>query len=162
MATSTLLASCIKPTNFISFTQDLTPGNQQPSAKEVSDMTIKSGKLLKSGLIGLVAAMSLVSLILPAKADEINQDSVQTTTQEGKNNTSVQQSTQDAQIKDSSTNIGRPSREGRSRDVINQSSDQLTDQFGSGNTSVQQNTQDATIEKNTREINNRREHRMRH
>ena len=52
--------------------------------------TIKTtANLLKAGLIGFVAAAGFGLLTMPAKADEINQDSVQTTQQDGFNNTSV-------------------------------------------------------------------------
>ena len=58
--------------------------------------TIKT--TVKAGLVGLVAAAGFGLLSLPVKADEINQDSVQTTVQEGRNNTSINQSNQDATI----------------------------------------------------------------
>ena len=105
--------------------------------------TIKS--TIKAGLVGIIAAAGFGLLALPAKADEINQDSVQTTIEEGNNNTSVNQSTQNAEIDRSERRFGRRGDTGRSRDVINQTSDQLTEQYGSGNTSVNQNTQDARI-----------------
>ena len=61
--------------------------------------TIKStANLLKAGLIGVVAAAGFGLLALPAKADEINQDAVQTNVQDGYNNTGVNQNTQDASI----------------------------------------------------------------
>jgi major curlin subunit len=101
---------------------------------------------VKAGLVGIIAAAGFGLLALPAKADEINQDTVQTTIQEGRGNTSVQQSTQNAEIDKSERRFGRHGDTGRSdRDVINQTSDQLTEQYGSGNTSVNQNTQDARI-----------------
>ncbi|MBE9018533.1 hypothetical protein C7Y66_13905 [Chroococcidiopsis sp. CCALA 051] len=115
--------------------------------------TIKS--TVKAGLVGIIAAAGFGLLALPAKADEINQDSVQTTIQEGNNNTSVNQSTQNAEIDKSERRFGRRGGAERSRDVINQTSDQLTDQFGSGNTSVNQNTQDARIRRE-RDVFNRR------
>lgn len=122
--------------------------------------TIKStANLVKTGLIGLVAAAGFGMLILPAKADQINQDTVQTTQQEGRGNTSVQQSTQNADIQNSARRVGRTGHFDRSEDVINQGSDQLTDQVGDNNTSVQQNNQDASIKKDTRDINVRRERR---
>jgi hypothetical protein len=106
--------------------------------------TIKS--TVKAGLVGIIAAAGFGLLALPAKADEIKQDSVQTTIQEGVGNTSVQQSTQNAEIDKSERRFGRRGDAGRSsRDVINQTSDQLTEQYGNGNTSVNQNTQDARI-----------------
>lgn len=120
--------------------------------------TIKTtAHLLKAGLIGFVAAAGFGLLTLPALADEINQESVQTTQQEGTNNTAVNQSTQNAQIKDSARRVGRTGLSDRSQsDKINQRSDQLNDQFGDDNTAVNQNTQDAKIDKNTREVNVRR------
>jgi len=123
--------------------------------------TAKSGKLLQTALIGLVTAAGLGLIALPAKADEINQGSVQTTRQEGYNNTSVQQSNQNAQIKKDRVRVGRPVSEERSeKDVINQGSDQLTDQVGDTNTSVIQNDQNATLEK--RDISIRRDRRDLH
>lgn len=121
--------------------------------------TIKTtANLVKTGLVGLVAAAGFGLLTLPAKANEINQDSVQTTVQDGVNNTAVNQSTQNAEIKDSSRRVGRTGQSDRSeRDVINQRSDQLNDQFGDDNTAVNQNTQDAKIDKNTREVKVRRD-----
>lgn len=121
--------------------------------------TIKStANVLKAGLVGLVAAAGFGLFALPAKADEINQDAVQTNVQDGFNNTGINQSTQNAEIKDSSRRVGAGS--GRTeRDVINQRSDQLNDQIGEGNTAVNQNNQDASIKKDTREINVRRERR---
>jgi len=122
--------------------------------------TLKSGKLLKTGLVGLLAAAGLGLLILPAKADEIKQDSVQTTLQEGSDNTSVQQSTQNANIRKAQVRSGRQVREDRSdKDVINQTSDQLTEQYGDGNTSVTQSEQNATIDKATRDVKFRRDRR---
>lgn len=123
--------------------------------------TIKT--TVKAGLVGLVAAAGFGLLTLPVKADEINQDSVQTTVQEGRNNTSVNQSNQDATIKNSSRALGRSGHDARSeRDVINQSSDQLNDQVGDGNTAINQNDQDASIDKDTREIRSHRERSIRH
>ena len=122
--------------------------------------TIKTtANLLKAGLIGFVAAAGFGLLTMPAKADEINQDSVQTTQQDGFNNTSVNQSRQNAEIKDSARRVGRTGSDFSERDVINQRSDQLNDQFGENNTAVNQNDQDASIKKDTREINVRRERR---
>ncbi len=122
--------------------------------------TIKTtANLLKAGLIGFVAAAGFGLLTVPAKADEINQDSVQTTQQDGVNNTAVNQSTQNAQIKDSARRVGRTGFAPSEPDVIKQRSDQLNDQIGEGNTAVNQNNQDASINKNTREINVRRERR---
>lgn len=110
---------------------------------------------VKAGLVGIIAAAGFGLLALPAKADEINQDTIQTTRQEGVGNTSVQQSTQNAEIDKSERRFGRRGDVDRSRDVINQTSDQLTDQYGDGNTSVNQNTQDARIRRD-RDIFNRR------
>ena len=123
--------------------------------------TIKTtANLLKTGLVGFVAAAGFGLLTLPAKADEINQDSVQTTVQDGTNNTAVNQSTQNAEIKDSARRVGRTGQSDRSQtDVINQRSDQLNDQIGDDNTAVNQNTQNASIKKDTREINVRRDRR---
>ena len=122
--------------------------------------TIKStANLLKAGLIGVVAAAGFGLLALPAKADEINQDAVQTNVQDGYNNTGVNQSNQSAEIKDSARRVGRTGIERSGSDKINQSVDQLNDQVGEGNTAVNQNTQDASINKNTREVNVRRERR---
>ena len=122
--------------------------------------TIKStANLLKAGLIGVVAAAGFGLLALPAKADEINQDAVQTNVQDGYNNTGVNQSNQSAEIKDSARRVGRTGIDRSSSDKINQSVDQLNDQIGEGNTGVNQNTQDASINKNTREVNVRRERR---
>lgn len=118
--------------------------------------TIKTtANLLKAGLIGVVAAAGFGLLALPAKADEINQDAVQTNVQDGKNNTAVNQSTQNAEIKDSARRVGRTGIDRSGSDKINQSVDQLNDQVGEGNTGVNQNTQDASIDKNTREIRTR-------
>lgn len=116
--------------------------------------TINIKTTVKAGLVGLMAATSFGILSLPAKADEINQDSVQTTRQEGVGNTSVQQSTQNADIDKSERRFGRRDA-GSGRDVINQRNDQLTDQFGDGNTSVNQNTQDARIRSDRRVFNRR-------
>ena len=122
--------------------------------------TIKStANLLKAGLIGVVAAAGFGLLALPAKADEINQDAMQTNVQDGYNNTGVNQSNQSAEIKDSARRVGRTGIERSGSDKINQSVDQLNDQVGEGNTGVNQNTQDASINKNTREVNVRRERR---
>lgn len=122
--------------------------------------TIKStANVLKAGLVGLVAAAGFGLFALPAKADEINQDSVQTNVQDGFNNTAVNQSRQNAEIKDSTRRVGRTGSDVSERDVINQRSDQLNDQIGEGNTAVNQNEQDASIKKDTREINVRRERR---
>ena len=122
--------------------------------------TIKStANLLKAGLIGVVAAAGFGLLALPAKADEINQDAVQTNVQDGYNNTGVNQSNQSAEIKDSARRVGRTGIERSGSDKINQSVDQLNDQVGEGNTAVNQNTQDASINKNPREVNVRRERR---
>ncbi|HCF29717.1 MAG TPA: hypothetical protein DEV81_21505 [Cyanobacteria bacterium UBA11049] len=122
--------------------------------------TIKStANLLKAGLIGVVAAAGFGLLALPAKADEINQDAVQTNVQDGFNNTGVNQSTQNAEIKDSVRRVGRTGIDRSGSDKINQGVDQLNDQVGEGNTAVNQNTQDASINKNTREVNVRRERR---
>lgn len=118
-----------------------------------------TANLLKAGLIGFVAAAGFGLLTLPAKADEINQGSVQTTQQDGVNNTAVQQSTQNAEIKDTTRRVGRTGFDPSERNVIRQSSDQLTDQIGDGNTSVNQNNQDASIKKDTRDINVRRDRR---
>lgn len=118
-----------------------------------------TANLLKAGLIGFVAAAGFGLLTLPAKADQINQDSVQTTQQDGVNNTAVNQSTQNAQIRDSSRTVGRTGSNLSERDVINQSSDQLIDQVGENNTAVNQNEQNASIKKDTRQINIRRERR---
>jgi major curlin subunit len=115
--------------------------------------TIKS--TVKAGLVGIIAAAGFGLIALPVKADEINQDAVQTTRQEGVGNTSVQQSTQNAEIDKSERRFGRRGDGSRSRDVINQTSDQLTDQFGNNNTSVNQNTQDARIRRE-RDVFNRR------
>jgi hypothetical protein len=116
---------------------------------------LKTG--LKTGLVGLVAAAGLGLIILPVKADEINQGNTQTTGQEGLSNTSVQQNTQTGEIKETETRFGRPDRrEGRpDRNSINQGNDQLTDQYGSGNTSVNQNTQDAKIRRDRTLIRDR-------
>ncbi len=123
--------------------------------------TIKTtANLVKAGLIGFVAAAGFGLLTLPAKANEINQESVQTTQQEGTNNTAVNQSTQNAEIKDSARRVGRTGQSDRSQpDKINQRSDQLIDQFGDDNTAVNQNRQDAKIDKNTREVKVRRDRR---
>jgi len=122
--------------------------------------TIKStANLLKAGLIGVVAAAGFGLLALPAKADEVNQDAFQTNVQDGHNNTAVNQSTQNAEIKDSARRVGRTGIDRSGSDKINQSADQLNDQIGEGNTGVNQNNQDASINKNTREINVRRERR---
>lgn len=124
--------------------------------------TIKTtANLLKAGLIGVVAAAGFGLIALPAKADEINQDAVQTNVQDGENNTGVNQSNQNAQIKDSATRVGRTGSADRTSDKINQGVDQLNDQVGNGNTGVNQNTQDASIDKNTREIKTRHERRHR-
>ena len=122
--------------------------------------TIKTtANLLKAGLIGVVAAAGFGLLTLPAKADEINQGAVQTNQQEGKNNTGVNQSTQNANINKRERNIGRTGGAERpSPDRINQSSDQLNDQVGDTNTGVNQSTQDASIDKDT--VNVRPERRV--
>lgn len=111
--------------------------------------TIKTtANLLKAGLIGLVAAAGFGIIAAPAKADEVNQDNVQTNVQEGKLNTGVNQSRQNAEIQKRETRIGHPVYQGRtSPDKINQGSDQLNDQIGSGNTGVNQNEQRGRIER---------------
>lgn len=116
--------------------------------------TIKtSANLLKAGLIGLVAAAGFGMMTLPAKADEVNQDNVQTNVQEGKLNTGVNQSRQEAEIQKRETRIGRPAYQGHtSPDKIKQGSDQLNDQFGSGNTGVNQNEQRGRIERDRTSI----------
>jgi major curlin subunit len=118
-------------------------------------INLKAG--LKTGLVGLVAAAGLGLIILPVKADEINQGSMQTTGQDGYSNTSVQQNTQTGEIKETETRFGRPDRrEARpDRNSINQGNDQLTDQFGDNNTSVNQNTQDAKIRRDRTVIRDR-------
>lgn len=120
--------------------------------------TIKSANLVKTGLVGFIAAASLGLLISPVKADEINQDAVQTSIQEGNNNTSVNQSTQNAKIRENRVRVGRGGHEELSeKNIINQGTDQLGDQFGDNNTSVNQSENNATIEKNTRDIRVRRD-----
>lgn len=110
---------------------------------------------LKTGLIGLVTAAGLGLIMLPAKADEINQGNMQTTGQDGYSNTSVQQNTQTGEIKETETRFGRPDRRERDRNSINQGNDQLTDQYGDNNTSVNQNTQDAKIRRDRTVIRDR-------
>lgn len=110
--------------------------------------TIKTtANLLKAGLIGFVAAAGFGLIAAPAKADEVNQDNVQTNQQEGKLNTAVNQNEQNAQIQKRETRIGGYStREGHSdSDRVNQGSDQLNDQFGGANTAVNQNHQNGRI-----------------
>ena len=116
---------------------------------------LKTG--LKTGLVGLVAAAGLGLIILPAKANEINQGNTQTTGQDGYSNTSVQQNTQTGEIKETETRFGRPERrEGRpDRNFINQGNDQLTDQYGDNNTSVNQNTQEGKIRRDRFEVRDR-------
>lgn len=117
--------------------------------------TIKTtANLIKAGLIGFVAAAGFGLIAAPAKADEVNQDSVQTNQQEGKFNTGVNQNEQNAEIKKNERRIGGYStREGRSQsDKINQRSDQLNDQFGSDNTGVNQNTQNGRIQRDRTSI----------
>jgi major curlin subunit len=106
--------------------------------------TLKSSNLLKTGLIGLVAAASVGFMTLPVKADEVNQGTVQTNIQDGFGNTGVNQNTNNADIRKNDVRVGRPGREGSS-DSINQNADQLNDQFGENNTGVNQNTNDAKI-----------------
>jgi major curlin subunit len=122
--------------------------------------TIKTtANLLKAGLISVVAAAGFGLLTLPAKADEVNQGTVQTNQQDGYGNTGVNQSTQNANINKRERNIGRTSGADRpSPDKINQNSDQLSDQVGESNTGVNQNTQDASINKDT--VNVRPERRV--
>ncbi len=109
--------------------------------------TVKSATLLKTGLLGLVAAAGIGLISLPVKADEINQNAVQTSIQEGSNNTAINQSTQNGQIKDFQSRFGRAAGylERSGTDVINQNADQLNDQFGEGNTAVNQSNQDAKV-----------------
>lgn len=117
--------------------------------------TIKTtANLIKAGLIGFVAAAGFGLIAAPAKADEINQDSVQTNQQEGAGNTGVNQNTQNAEIKKNERRIGGHStREGRSQsDKINQRSDQLNDQYGHDNTGVNQNTQNGRIQRDRTSI----------
>lgn len=115
---------------------------------------LKTG--LKTGLVGLVAAAGLGLIALPAKAgDEINQGNTQTTGQDGYNNTSVQQSTQEGKIDTTETRIGRPDRRERDRNSINQGNDQLTDQYGDNNTSVNQNDQKGRIRNDRFEVRDR-------
>ena len=116
--------------------------------------TIKTaGKVFKSGLLGLVAAAGMGLMTLPAHADEIKQDNVQTNVQEGYDNTGVNQSTQNAEIRETQKRIGRTGHDVRGeKDVINQNSDQLNDQVGEGNTGVNQNNQDASVRKDRRVI----------
>lgn len=117
--------------------------------------TIKTtANLIKAGLIGFVAAAGFGLIALPAKADEVNQDNVQTNQQEGKFNTGVNQNDQNAEIKKNERRIGGHStRESRSdSDRINQRSDQLNDQFGSDNTGVNQNDQNGRIQRDRTSI----------
>ena len=115
--------------------------------------TIKSTNLLKTGLIGLVAAASVGFMTLPVKADEVNQGSVQTNVQDGFDNTSVNQSTNNAEIRKNDVRVGRPAREARSeKDAINQNVDQLNDQYGENNTGVNQNTNNAKIRRDRVDI----------
>ena len=92
--------------------------------------TVKPATVLKTSLLGLVAAAGIGLISLPVKADEVNQNAVQTSIQEGSNNTSINKSTQNGQIKDFQSRFGRAGAERRSSDVINQNADQLKDQFG--------------------------------
>jgi major curlin subunit len=144
--------------NVVNYRQRFNPINQpanQPSAKEVTTMTtintikatVKSATLLKTGLLGLVAAAGIGLISLPVKADEINQNAVQTSIQEGTNNTAINQSTQNAQIRDFQSRFGRAAGylERSGTDVINQNADQLNKQFGVGNTAVNQSNQDAKV-----------------
>ena len=117
--------------------------------------TIKTtANLIKAGLIGFVAAAGFGLIAAPAKADEVNQDNVQTNQQEGKFNTGVNQNEQNAAIQKRETRIGGHStREGRSQsDKINQRSDQLNDQYGHDNTGVNQNTQNGRIQRDRTSI----------
>ncbi len=117
--------------------------------------TIKTtANLIKAGLIGFVAAAGFGLIAAPVKADELNQDSVQTNQQEGAGNTGVNQNTQNAEIQKRETRIGGHStREGRSQsDKINQRSDQLNDQYGHDNTGVNQNTQNGRIQRDRTSI----------
>ena len=115
--------------------------------------TIKTtANLLKAGLIGFVAAAGFGLIAAPAKADEVNQGSVQTNVQEGEFNTGVNQNRQSAEIQKRDTRIGRPTYEGRSTDKINQNSDQLNDQVGHGNTGINQNEQSGRIQRDRTSI----------
>ncbi len=107
--------------------------------------TVKPATVLKTGLLGLVAAAGIGLISLPVKADEVNQNAVQTSIQEGSNNTSINKSTQNAQIKDFQRRFGLAGYERRASDVINQNVDQLNDQVGEGNTAVNQSDQDAKV-----------------
>ena len=111
-----------------------------------------TANLFKAGLIGVVAAAGFGLLSLPAKADEVNQGSVQTNQQEGFDNTAVNQNEQNAEIQKRETRIGRPAHEGRTPDKINQNSDQLNDQYGDRNTGVSQNRQNGRIERDRTSI----------
>ncbi len=117
--------------------------------------TIKTiANLLKAGLIGFVAAAGFGLLSVPAKADEVNQDNVQTNQQEGKFNTGINQNEQNAAIQKRETRIGGHStREGYyDSDRVKQGSDQLNDQFGGGNTAVNQNHQTGRIQRDRTSI----------
>jgi U3 small nucleolar ribonucleoprotein component len=119
----------------------------------MTTIDLKNG--IKTGLVGLIAAAGLGLIVLPAKADELNQGNTQTTGQEGYSNTSVQQNTQTGEIEETETRFGRPDRRERDRNSINQGNDQLTDQYGDGNTSVNQNTQEGRIRKDRFEVRDR-------
>lgn len=118
--------------------------------------TIKSAHLVKTGLIGLVAAASVGLMTLPVKADEVNQGTVQTNVQDGFGNTGVNQNTNNAEIKKNDVRVGRPTRDARlEKDAINQNADQLNDQYGENNTGVNQNTNNATIRRDRVNIRQR-------
>jgi gas vesicle protein len=115
--------------------------------------TIKSTNLLKTGLIGLVAAASVGLLTLPVKADEVNQGTVQTNVQDGFGNTGVNQNTNNAEIKKNDVRVGRPAREASSqKDAIRQNADQANDQVGENNTAVNQNNNNARIRSDRTQI----------
>lgn len=110
-------------------------------------MTI--AQILKTGCRGLIVAASFGWLCLPAKADKIIQINTQITGQDGNSNTSVQQSSQTAEIdkKGLKTRFDRAgdydylrnSSESSRQDKLNRGNHQQTNRNDKKNTTVDRN-----------------------
>lgn len=112
---------------------------------------IKSCTLIKSFMVGVIAAAGFGFVSLSAKADEIIQKGVQTSIQEGNFNTSVQQLNQNAES-EAPRGFYRDGHYGygNTNNIIRQDMDQFSHQKGDRNTSVQQSDQDARIRQEQR------------
>jgi len=105
--------------------------------------------ILKTGCSGLIVAASFGWLCMPAKADKIVQINTQITGQEGNSNTSVQQSSQTAEIdkrgiktkfdRSGDYDYLRDSSESSRQDKLNRGNNQQTNRNDKKNTSVDRN-----------------------